>query len=674
MQKIMFFARIARIFEDQRPDSCMKKFLHKNRRLPFLISLLAVIALMAGLPDWTARARTFHSEVELKRFEHLRMTLPVDTNIYFAASGKCAGCHGHDPAFVAFYTSSGEDVNIADDWAGTMMANAARDPLWRAKVSHEILINPGAQQDVENTCTRCHAPTGRFEAEYTGQMPYSMAALMGDSIAEDGVNCSACHQLKDTLAGRNFTGDLYYTRKIFYGPYTNPFAGPMFDFNGFMPVYSTHINRATLCGGCHTLITETRDIAGNATGNYFVEQATYHEWLNSVYSDTMSPLERTCQSCHIPRIADPVDIATNYPFLQSRTPFGKHHLIGGNAFMLKILRNNMTTVGATCNPSNYDTTIARTIRNLRDSTLDAQLTETARTVDTVFYKLALTNKAGHKFPSGYPARRAYVEFVVMDDIADTIFRSGLIDANGNIMNEDVTYEPHYDMINDEQQVQIYQMVMGDVNNNVNTVLLRADTTLKDNRLAPKGFTTSHFAYDTCRIYGNVLTDPDFNLSGGVTEGTGADTLHYHIPLNGYTGNLNVTARVYYQSVPAKFVADMFTLNSAPIDTFKNLFNNADHTPMLVAECLMGSIVTGTNTYDLPKLVISPNPTSNGQVRVMHYQDYDIRAIRVYDLSGKLVSELRAGNFNGVLQLPHRGVFMVSIETAKKRYAQKVIYY
>lgn len=651
----------------------MKQFLRNNRRLPFLVSLIAVIALMAGLPEWQARARTFHSETEMERFRQMRMTLPVDTNTHFAASGKCSGCHGHDPAGFAFITSQGEDVNVADDWAGTMMANAARDPLWRAKVSHEILVNPAIQYDIQNTCTRCHAPTGRFEAEYTNQLPYTMNNLIGDSIAEDGVNCSACHQLRDTLAGRNFTGNLYYTKKIIYGPYTNPFAGPMNDFNGFTPVYSAHITKATLCGGCHTLITEVHDLAGNPTGDHYVEQATYHEWLNSVYSDTTVPQQRTCQSCHVPRITDPVDIATNYPFLQSRTPFGKHHLIGGNAFMLKILRNNMTTVGATCEPKNYDTTIARTTRLLRDSTLDAQLVEAARTTDTVFYKLALTNKAGHKFPSGYPARRAYIEFVLMDDTGDTLFKSGMIDSDGNILNEDATFEPHYDMINNPQQVQIYQIVPADVNGNLTTVLERADTSLKDNRLPPKGFTTNHFAYDTCRILGNVLSDPNFNLNGSI-QGTGADTISYHIPLAGYTGALNVTARVYYQTVPAKFMTEMFQHSSAAIDTFKTLFQNADHSPMLVAECLMGSIVTGVNAPEMPKLVIAPNPTTTGQIRVLHYQDYNIRAIRVYDLNGKLVSELKPGGFNGVLQLPQRGVFLISIETDRKRYAQRVIYY
>ena len=37
-----------------------------------------------------------------------------------------------------------------------------------------------------------------------------------------------------------------------------------------------------------------------------------------------------------------------------------------------------------------------------------------------------------------------------------------------------TYEPHHDVITQGDQVQIYEMVMGDVNGDVTTVLERAE--------------------------------------------------------------------------------------------------------------------------------------------------------------------------------------------------------
>ena len=39
----------------------------------------------------------------------------------------------------------GWDVNVTDYWRSTLMANSAHDPFWRAKVRHEVLVNPDHQ-------------------------------------------------------------------------------------------------------------------------------------------------------------------------------------------------------------------------------------------------------------------------------------------------------------------------------------------------------------------------------------------------------------------------------------------------------------------------------------------------------------------------------------------------
>lgn len=609
----------------------------------------------------------FHSDKEHQLLRHLLRNLPVQVNTYFAGSGLCNGCHGHDPNGLAGFDSTGVDINVADDWAGTMMANSAKDPLWRAKVSHEILVNPTHQDDIENTCTRCHAPLGKFDAHYSGITDYNIADMIADSVAMDGVSCSACHQMKDTLIGKVFSGQMEYdTTHTIYGPFTSPFAGPMQSFIGFNPVFGAHINKAGLCAGCHTLITPSLDLSGNPTGNQFVEQATYHEWVNSDFNNEVNPNGISCQGCHIPRVNEKIIIAANYAFLPGRKPFGKHHLVGANSFMLKLMRNNMVAVGITTQSKNLDSAIVRTNRLMQDSSVVMSLTQTARVNDTVYYDLSLTNKAGHKFPSGYPSRRAWVEFVVMDDAGDTIFKTGILNSNYQLVNEDATFEPHYNMINSEQQVQIYQMVMGDVNSNVTSVLQRADVQLKDNRLTPQGFTSTHFAYDTVKIIGSALTDPDFNKNG-VVEGTGRDILHFHIPLNGYTDSLNVTAKFYYQSVPHNFLTDMFTFSSPEISSFQSMFNTADHTPLLVAGIKQGELFSGTPEVNKEKISFYPNPTHNNNVFVKGIEQE--AKVYIYDLSGKTISVIRNGN---VFTLPHKGTFIFRISQNGKTFTQKVI--
>ena len=70
--------------------------------------------------------------------------LPEGSNSLFTGSGKCAGCHAADPnhfagiagqTFPATPMPGGWDVNPTDAWRSSIMANSAKDPFWRAKVS-----------------------------------------------------------------------------------------------------------------------------------------------------------------------------------------------------------------------------------------------------------------------------------------------------------------------------------------------------------------------------------------------------------------------------------------------------------------------------------------------------------------------------------------------------------
>ncbi len=126
--------------------------------------------------------------------------------------------------------------------------------------------------------------------------------------------------------------------------------------------------------------------------------------------------------------------------------------------MQQIFKDNIDELGITAEPQHFDSTISRTMKLLQESTLEASLTESNRTSDTLFLTLNMKNHAGHKFPSGFPSRRAFVEIVLLNENLDTIFHSGKTDPNFNLINEDDSYETHYDVIRSENQVQIYEMV------------------------------------------------------------------------------------------------------------------------------------------------------------------------------------------------------------------------
>lgn len=585
---------------------------------------------------------------------------PDTTNTLFAGSGKCVGCHGYDPDGLASRDEDGNDVNVADAWAATMMANAARDPFWRAKVSHEVEVNPDHQEDLESTCTKCHAPLGRFNAMHNGQAHYSIAEMEVDSIALDGVSCSACHQLDTALMGQSFNGNLIYdTNHVIYGPYTNPFSQPMVSFVGFDAVYNEKISTSLSCADCHTLITQSVNMDGEYTGTEFVEQATYHEWTNSIYDQDATRQE--CQSCHIPRIEDEVALALDYSFIGGRSPFGKHEFSGANIFMLRLMKDNIEVLGINASSIDYDSTISRTERLLQDCTLVLDLIEMDRTVDSVYYSLRIENKAGHKFPSGYPSRRASIQFIVKDEVGDTLFFNGEFDQDYEVIGHSTPFESHHTTIRNEEDVQIYEMVFADINGDKSTILERGYSIVKDNRIVPKGFSESHFSYDTVAIYGNALTDVDFNYEDG-EEGSGSDLLYFSVALDGYEGLLNTRARVYYQTTPPAWMTEMFEHETEEILAFKEMFDNADRSPFLIAEARLDSVSLGIEDHDSYALRIYPNP-STGIVYIDDNNDISSTKITVYSLDGRVIKQYT--NVNSI-QLPEEnGVYIIRISSKGK---------
>ena len=124
--------------------------------------------------------------------------LPLVQTVHddFVGSGNCATCHS------SLQDASGQDVSIDTHWRSTMMANAAKDPLWQAKVSSEVQRNPALQAVIEEKCATCHMPMAKTQAKVLG----TPVRILGEdgflnenhplhALAMDGVSCAACHQI-----------------------------------------------------------------------------------------------------------------------------------------------------------------------------------------------------------------------------------------------------------------------------------------------------------------------------------------------------------------------------------------------------------------------------------------------------------------------------------------------
>ncbi|HMQ49806.1 MAG TPA: T9SS type A sorting domain-containing protein [Saprospiraceae bacterium] len=640
---------------------------------PFLFAIIIGIAIFSGaLLPLSQKANAFHSDQELQLF-HQMLLEPVDSNIIFPNASYCSGCHGYDSNHYALVDFFGNDVNIYDDWRTSMMANAAKDPFWRAKVSHEVYLNANYSEAIQTKCTSCHAPMGHYTALFRGHEFYTMEDLLQDTIGLDGVSCSACHMISEDRLGDLNSGEINYdTNRVLYGPYPQPFGAPMSEFVGFDPIYSEHVRDAGMCASCHTLITYPIGYDGELIGTSYIEQATYHEWLNSVYGEDQENV--SCQACHMPTLEEAVVISANYLFLEGRSPFALHELAGANTFMLQLMKTYRAELDIDALPEHFDETIAATYAMLQEKSVQTELAWLGVEEDTAYFSLKLTNLAGHKFPSGYPSRRLFVEFLAITEAGDTLFHSGARNASHELIQEDQGAEPHYAVINDPAQVQIYELVAGDINNQFTVVLEHAYATLKDNRLPPAGFSTTHGVYDTTLIVGHALQDPNFNHTESGVEGSGSDVLFFHIPTQNYVGDVRIQANIWYHSLPPKWVKPIFEVETPEINTFEAMFNSMDNTPVLVASKMLDDVnfPLVEQVVRLPEGSIHffPNPSRDGIVRWQTSTGITIQSIRVFDLHGKMLDQL-PGQQNQVV-LKTSGTYVLEVQTNRGMWVERIV--
>ena len=618
-------------------------------------------------------AKKFHTQSQLDAYNGIPTRGPIAPGEYFLPSFSCRGCHGYDSAQVANINEAGEDVNLVDRWESSMMALSAKDPFWKAKLTHEITVNPGHAGVIQNKCLDCHAPMGAYTSQFKGNPFYSLTDLATDSLGLDGVSCGGCHAIAPTV-GYTYSGIIPYdTNDVEYGPFTAPFVAPMQLYEGLTPVYSPHMDDAKVCSACHTLITQSVDLAGNYTGGYFVEQATFHEYKNSDYPANSIK----CQTCHMPQLADPIHIANGNTSLPQRSPFNQHVFAGANVFMLNLIKANRGALGAYVPDKSFDSTIVATKAMLQKQTLDFDLQQVSITSDTAFFKVMLKNKAGHKFPSGYPSRRAVLQFVVIDGMGDTVFQTGIFNNQYRVIGENSNFEIHHNTINQSHVPQIYEQVPGDVGGNFTSVLERAAILLKDNRIPPLGFTSLSPVYDTVIVSADADIDADFNKVSGV-EGSGVDWVHFAVPLAGAVGNINIKSKVYYQSVPPKWVDDMFTYSTPEINTFQTMYNAADQSPVLVAQDSLNNVLIplGINSYS-SKQEVSAWPTISMDGRVFIASEYGIliKTIEVFDANGKLQSQHPNMDYQSSMSLylpASSGIYYLKITTGRKIIYKKVV--
>ncbi|HET7607232.1 MAG TPA: hypothetical protein VFL84_01030 [Gammaproteobacteria bacterium] len=469
----------------------------------------------------------------------------------FVPSSQCIACHSQVTA------ASGEDVSIGPHWRATIMANSARDPYWHAAVRREALDHPALQTDIEDTCSTCHMPMARFDAAAAGRKGQVFANIAAAApqheLAFDGVSCTVCHQISAENLGSHASFDGGFVietpsgGRVAFGPHDVD-AGRqalMRSAATFKPSMSTHIQQSELCATCHTLFTTARDDAGREIGT-LPEQVPYQEWLHSDYRATNS-----CQSCHMPAVAaeSPITSVLGQP----RPNVSQHTFLGGNAFMLDILRRYRGELGVKALPQELEASAAATRAFLSTRAATLSIAAPQRTAAGVELTVDVKSTTGHKLPTAYPSRRAWLHVVVRDAAGRAVFESGAVRPDGSIAGNDndadaQRFEPHHEVVTSQDEVQIYEAIMVDSRDALTTGLLNAVRFVKDNRLLPRGFDKR-------------TAEPDFAVRGAAADDAdfigGADRVRYRIPLAaGLSGPLTVEAELLYQSISYRWAENL----------------------------------------------------------------------------------------------------------------------
>jgi hypothetical protein len=243
--------------------------------------------------------------------------------------------------------------------------------------------------------------------------------------------------------------------------------------------------------------------------------------------------------------------------------------------MMEILDEHAAELGVPA--ADFTASIERTRAFLREG-VDLQIASATANNGELDLAVRVVNRTGHKFPTSFPSRRAFLHVSVTDAQGRLVFESGRPRADGSVVGLDAdadgsTHEVHHEVITRADQVQVYEPVMGNTDGEPTYTLLRGAAYLKDNRIPPAGF-DKHNVPEDVAVVGYAKLDQDFT--------GGSDTVRYRIPV-AFSGDWTVRVDLNYQSIGYAFAQDLRQDDAEPVVArFLGYFDAADNKTETIA--------------------------------------------------------------------------------------------
>jgi hypothetical protein len=591
------------------------------------------------------------------------------------------------------------------NFQGSMMAQAGRDPIFFACVAV-------AEQDAPSSgdlCLRCHMAfgwmRGRSQPTGGGQMI---------SSDRDGVSCDLCHRMADPIykTGVSPVEDLTVLNLLTPAHTPTNYAngqmvvdssarkrGPFGDTVAPHPVLTSAFHRTgEFCGTCHDV---SNPVFNRVSGADYAPgpldtapttlqseqvlplERTYSEWKNSAFPVTgvyapdfagnkADGIVKTCQDCHM---SDVQGTGCNDPSAPSRPDLPLHDLTGGNSWMPGIVASLYP--GETDNVALSDGSSRAELTLQKAATLGVACVADG---DSFRATVTVTNRAGHKLPTGYPeGRRMWLEVTARDAHNGVVYRSG-------------AYDPATGILAASPVPVVYQIELG-----ISPALAGAiamptgksfhfalnDTVYKDNRIPPAGFSNAAFA-----TFGGSPVDPDFAGPGPrYADGQNWDAPAFALPPSARI----VVAKLYYQTTSkdyVEFLRNENTSNGAGQTMYDAWAGNGRAAPVLMdAESLavnLTGIADGGATPAAPRLAVLANPFgSQLSLRLDLGRPTTVRW-SVYDVNGRRVASREHGTLGGGA---HRivwdgrdrsgreagtGIYWIRVEAGDQRMVRQVV--
>jgi hypothetical protein len=230
----------------------------------------------------------------------------------------------------------------------------------------------------------------------------------------------------------------------------------------------------------------------------------------------------------------------------------QHTFVGGNFLMLRMLNLHREEMGISALPQELSNAADETVAFLQSQSARLSIRNINTAPENLQVELLVQNLTGHKLPTAYPSRRAWLHVLVKDYNGTRVFESGALNQDGSIQGNDndedkTRFEPHYRVITRPDQVQIYEDVMRDDKGRVTTGLLSGIAYIKDNRLLPSGFRKETADKDIA-VVGEAAQDPNFTDAG--------DLVRYSIPLAGARGPFHIEVEFWYQPIGYRWAQNL----------------------------------------------------------------------------------------------------------------------